>query len=496
MKKFHKVIAVLAVMLTCAYPCTFMYFQNVGEGDFNEILIPLGIFLGVAAGITLIGGLILKSLEKAALFSSLFMLMFMNFNQVANAVPGAIEEYILWVFLALYGGFFLYLWKSKWNAFVPCTVIAGIFGGLILLNGVIAAPAIIEKIGFRPDTRSKLADAVDSDTQGSSKENVYYFIFDEYGGPKSLEYYYEFDNRELVDFLEASGFVYSKTSYNRESIATVDIVPNVLNLDYVTTVDGTSEGNLKYTENPALYQIFRNMGYQINLINHSGMLDEKGVKVISSHKTNEKVETLTDYILQQSLVHNIMVDFMPEQTTASIYAEVLRSALRDMKYAWREVEPDQPTLTVCYLQCPHVGFVFDSDGNRIAGEDYSNWTNKEHYINQLLFLNGWIKETVELIQKNDPGAIIVMQSDHGARYGKHCMYLYKEEDYDAELETASMQNILNCVYWGNREPADIEGLSGLNTWRTVLNVMFGTDLEMLEEPQGYVYRWRKVTGLQ
>lgn len=51
------------------------------------------------------------------------------------------------------------------------------------------------------------------------------------------------------------------------------------------------------------------------------------------------------------------------------------------------------------------------------------------------------------------------------------------------IEEKYMENILNCVYWGAEvEVQDIEGLSGINTLRLVLNIEFGSDFEMISVP--------------
>lgn len=42
-----------------------------------------------------------------------------------------------------------------------------------------------------------------------------------------------------------------------------------------------------------------------------------------------------------------------------------------------------------------------------------------------------------------------------------------------------MRNILNAVYYQNTT-VDIEGLSGINTLRTVLNTLLGLDLPALD----------------
>ena len=87
------------------------------------------------------------------------------------------------------------------------------------------------------------------------------------------------------------------------------------------------------------------------------------------------------------------------------------------------------------------------------------------------------------ILEHDPSAVIILQSDHGARLGYHLIDLYGD-DYDPETETIHQQNILNCVYLGG-EALDISGLSGINTLRTVLNRLYGMDYDMLE-PRTFV----------
>ena len=52
-----------------------------------------------------------------------------------------------------------------------------------------------------------------------------------------------------------------------------------------------------------------------------------------------------------------------------------------------------------------------------------------------------------------------------------------------------MQNILNSVYYQGKE-MDIEGKSGINTLRIVLNEIFMTNYEMLDNPEKYLYQYK------
>ena len=100
-----------------------------------------------------------------------------------------------------------------------------------------------------------------------------------------------------------------------------------------------------------------------------------------------------------------------------------------------------------------------------------------------------MERIVEDIQKNDPDALIILMSDHGARYPHWQVDHYGAKAYDASVETLYMQNILNCVYYQGKE-MDIEGKSGINTLRIVLNEIFMTNYEMLDNPEKYLYQYK------
>ena len=144
----------------------------------------------------------------------------------------------------------------------------------------------------------------------------------------------------------------------------------------------------------------------------------------------------------------------------------------------------KPTFTIAYFVCPHDYFVFDQNGNFIPDELGTDLTNKDTYINQLIYVNHVIEETVANIKENDPNAVIIIQSDHGMRYPHWMDFHYENYDYDPVAENPYMQNVLNCVYYQG-EIIPIEGLSGVNTLRMVLNHVFGTNYEMLDSPEQY-----------
>ena len=76
---------------------------------------------------------------------------------------------------------------------------------------------------------------------------------------------------------------------------------------------------------------------------------------------------------------------------------------------------------------------------------------------------------IENIIENDPEAVVLLMSDHGAR---------SRSEFTIEMKT----NPLNAVYFRG-EKLDIEGLSSVNTLRTILNRLLQLDLPMVNVPQ-------------
>ena len=143
---------------------------------------------------------------------------------------------------------------------------------------------------------------------------------------------------------------------------------------------------------------------------------------------------------------------------------------------------DSNLFTIAYLMFPHNPFVVDEFGNDLNTSESRNWKDPNIYLDQLKYANKAILNMVERIQKNDPHSVIILMSDHGSRR-LFRLYLNAEieiENYD--LEAYYARNILNAVYFSG-ESIDIEGYSGVNTLRIVLDKLFSLGLGLIEEAE-------------
>lgn len=508
----YDLIPLLSVAAVCAFPCVFLYAQNAAEVPASSMVPFLVVFLVNALLFLGVTAVFFRNVSRAAFWTDLAMLVVINFCllavQLKEWMPWLRDRYLLAVLLLILAGMFVLLLRKKPDLRTGCLLVLIAFGSMIFMNVVQAVPAILnshevrrefehmegahggpkegppaEGPGAPPEERQNLAEV----TFGDNRPNVYYFLFDEYGGYDNLRNYYAFDNSPFLETLEDKGFSVAYHSRNTEAVATDTIVPNLLNLDYVVKVEESGHKKAQLRDNCQLYRMFSANGYQVNLINHVDYLGIAGCRVLTSHQTRR---TISEYLMRNSIYQKLpqlralLDDFFVLDYGAN-YRKSLDNALEAGRTCWRETD-GRPTLTVGYIQCPHSPTMVGRHGEELPFEYGWNWRDHSLYLNQLEFINDYILELVDTIRENDPEALVILQSDHGNRYAIHMVQLAEWESYDPHVENQYMQNILNCVYYRG-ETFDIEGETGINTLRKVFSQVLGAELEPIEPVQDYSY---------
>lgn len=519
MRHFLKYDAVplLSMLAVCAFPCVFLYAQNASEVPASSMLPFLVVFLINAMIFFGLTALCFRNVSRAAFWTDLAMLVVINFCllaiQLKKVMPWLRDRYLLIILLVVLIALFILFLRKKPDLRSGCLLVLIAFCAMIVINVVHAVPAILQSHQVRgefgqveeaerhrppkdgpgpgpgpgnpgtipPEDVQDLA-RVDF---GENRPNVYYFLFDEYGGYDNLQNYYDFDNSAFLDSLADRGFSLSYHSRNTEAVATDTIVPNLMNLDYVVRVEESGHRKAEFRRNCQIYPMFAHNGYQINLINHVDYLGDAGCRVLTSHQTRR---TISEYLMRNSLYNKfpqlraMLDDFFVFDYGAN-YREGLDNALEMGLSCWQETG-ERPTLTVGYIQCPHSPTMVGRHGETLPFSGGWNWRDHSLYLNQLEFMNDYILELVDTLQEHDPDALIILQSDHGNRYAIHMMQIGEWEDYDPYQENPYMQNILNCVYYQGKS-FDIEGETGINTLRKVFNQVLGTELPAIEPIEDY-----------
>lgn len=248
----------------------------------------------------------------------------------------------------------------------------------------------------------------------------------------------------------------------------------------------TEKARREYLEKPYLAELLQENGYSVNLVNHRAYLRVEGARELTE---NQMEDNISEYLLENSLFSKI--DYFDTMINRRIFVSYrdnylgpLNNCFQQLKDCWQETKSG-PTLTISYIQSPHAPFVFNADGTVRDLTTGWYWKDESLYPGQLQYVNTKILEAVDNIQKNDPTAVILLMSDHGARVPLHMVEQFGGPRFDAEKETPVMQSALCCVCVPGKT-LDIEGQTGINAARMALNSAFGMDLAMIPAETGYV----------
>jgi hypothetical protein len=160
-----------------------------------------------------------------------------------------------------------------------------------------------------------------------------------------------------------------------------------------------------------------------------------------------------------------------------------------------------PKFVFAHFLLPHEPYVFDRQGNFIADEGMGGRSREEKYVEQLLFANRMLRQTLDkILSRQDFWPIIVLQADEGPwpeNYSRNATNFDWLSATDRELE--EKMNILNSYYLpGVDGRALYDTISPVNSFRVIFNSYFGTGLKLLPDEQ-YVfssarnpYQWSKV----
>jgi hypothetical protein len=470
----------MSVIAVSLYPSLFMYFNNLGNIRFIETAGVSGIIVLIAV-VLLVGNLVfLRDFSKAAVAANLLMFALLYFALIERAITKIFPMLHYW-HVVLIGLFIfthvVYLVHKKMSSPTATKITHGllaIFAGLILFNGLVKIPSSIKSAAHERQELGHIQPDQVSIGTGSESEilpNVYYFIFDEYAGYDGCLRYCDYDNSDFYHSLEELGFVTSKHSIN-ETSDTFTEIPNLLQLKVINTVDMSANEKKENFKNPYLVILMKKYGYLINYLDVSyyHLLDETYADYRFTSDFISTFRTFNSYIISNTALYPFY--------GANDQDNEINLLNKMFAYGEESSKLENSYLfTVGYFDFPHLPYIVDENGNKTNASDRSNLRDPVPYCKQLIYANKKILEMVRGIIMNDPISIIILQSDHGFRLPSHLSYWYGINDYDLEVESPFERNILNAVYYPGKV-VDIEGLSGLNTLKVVLNELLGTDLEI------------------
>jgi len=292
--------------------------------------------------------------------------------------------------------------------------------------------------------------------------DIYFIILDGYTGSASLEKYWRYDNSEFTGALGKMGFFVAGESRSL-SVSTIASIAADLNL--------TNDPLLLEQQEEIMYRIIRDnrgmaymrsRGYEI--VNLSPFPLTGAPRFYRAFGLGDIGPGNFHGLFMRTAVFDlgtIIESNRLYKVNRRLFKELKETPLRGK---------GKPRFIYAHVMMPHLPYCFDRDGRLISWLDRRQESDKQAYLEQLIFTNKNARETVAAILRDSPKPpVIVIQGDHGFR---------RLDEPGAESEEVT---ILNAVYLpGEGSGAISPAINSVNTLRMVFNRYLGTRLEMLE----------------
>ena len=497
--------------LLCAFPVLAMLAHNLGEMVLDDALRALIIALVTSFILLSLAYLIMRQWTRAALWSSLSLLLFFSYGHLYEALDtvrifGALlgrHRHLIPVWLLIFGVGTWWIWKrardvSRWTEFL------NVFGLI-----VVAIPLMqIASFQYQAFSSSRAFNQNPSFEKGTEHTadahapDVYYIILDAYAREDAMQHFYLCDNSDFIKRLSEMGFFVAPMSQSNYC-QTVLSLASSLNMDYLDQLGdefvpgNRARWNLRHLiENSRVRQIFEELGYQT-------VTFETGVPVteikdsdyyfrpnLSSIRKMQAFNRLNGF--EAMLIHTTggmiltdAADILPDLLVPDVdypYQAHRERILSTLDYLGEIPSMEGRKFVFAHIMCPHSPAVFGPNGEYMdpkepftlasdveANELFKTRELIQGYRHQVTYINTRILEVVsEILTKSERPPIIILQGDHG---GPH-MGIPKE----ARLA------ILNAYYLpGDGALQLYDSISPVNTFRVILNTYFNGDYGLLED---------------
>jgi hypothetical protein len=500
----HRPRPVLHPFLFTIFPIVFLVARNTTDDiGPREVLEPLALALAVAAFVFAGLWIVFRDPHPAGFFTSGLVLLFFSFGHV-NALRDpnhldipARKLFIAYVLVALVLLLITVQYRRRFARLTPgLNLIAGV---LVVLNLVPIAVAAAPHPG---------GGVIGSDVQLTAPahpRDVYYIIFDRYADETTLRDRYGYDNTPFLDSLGDRGFDvvtdavanYPKTAHSLASSL------NMSFLDQLVAEQGVDTNNWRPIyqglQNFQVARALERIGYTYDHIGSwwSPTHDDPTADRNYVYGRGEFSQTLLETTIWPVMSGTVgIADLTDPELTQYNRVGFQFDALNEI-----EADPD-PTFTFAHFTLPHPPYVFDAQGNYVAGGNFSRGSDAA-YLEQLKYTNTAMLQMIDRLlagpEETDP--IVVIQSDEGP----HPVRLEQDEDAfewpdatDAEL--GGKFRILDAVYLPGEGPdAHLESFTPVNTFRIVFDRYFGADLPLLPDrswvfqDSTHPYRFTEIT---
>jgi sulfatase-like protein len=485
---------VLHPLLFAAFPVLYLFSQNLALADLSDAIRPLLFVVAIVALFFFVATLIFRNAQKAGLAVSILVLLFFSYGYLLRAI----EDWRIFGLAIGHHRYLLPLWALLGVGGIVAAVRAGkrlpritsalnvVAAGLVLIN---AATIGVYKVrsGSRGETSEleALVPNVPASASSTNGRDIYYIIFDRYGGADALREM-DFDNSEFLNDLSSEGFYVASESRGNypKTLLSLASSLNMTYLDFLTREIGTDSDDegaaRRLIKRHTVARFLKSKGYQyIQIGSWWGVTSESPLADLNiklgglSEFSEALVETTPLFPVGPAISEHL--DFR--------HREYNRALLQFEKVAETQ-EVRGPTFVFAHILVPHGPYVFDQNGAYVEREEEQARTFRRNYLEQLMFVNKKVTQLVAKLlagpESEDP--IIILQSDEGPGEAPGDWAKASPKAWRKKFP------ILNAYYLPGVEEAVLyPSISPVNTFREVFNLYFDAALPILPD-RSFIYQ--------
>ena len=366
---------------------------------------------------------------------------------------------------------------------------------LPLVNGVALSYRTFQARELLPDRRAFEAET-DVRFQKAVTPDIYYIVLDGYGRSDFLQEEFDFDNSDLLGFLEDRGFVIANKSMANYSMTLVSLA-STLNFTYLEEAVGDrleEQSDRRFMRelirDNRTVRLLRRAGYSIVSIAspyNEANIGEPDVEIGEWWHPNT---------FEVAILRMTPFPWMLRKLGWPVFYDLHRDRILYSFEKLSEVaRMPGPKFVYAHIMVGHQPFVFGPKGEKVHRAAEYSWDEGERFMaspgasrrdymeaygNQLRHLNGKLKVTIDsIVAQSSQDPVVIIQGDHGpgARFSLYTL----EGTYVRERFS-----ILNAYHLpGGGERVLYDSISPANTFRVVFNHYFGTSYGILADKSFY-----------
>jgi hypothetical protein len=360
----------------------------------------------------------------------------------------------------------------------------------LVVSAAFASPSVARIATFATSShraRDAAAQPNEPATRFALSPNIYWIVLDGYPRQDVLRKEFAFDNSRFVRSLAALDFaVLGKSRSNFP--ATVNSVSSTVSRDY--TIDGEGDA-LKPLPKEDMRARVRGRNVTVSRLKSAGYTYvhfENGYDYLTECAPDEPhcvrgnlgLDELDIAILSNTPIIDLMLNWQHSTPFAWGGVDDLTSKLSVI----RAMPP--PFFLYAHILAPHPPIRFRPDCSfRAAEPDLQRWdaAARPAFIEQLRCVNAQTLTLLEKITRSDPGALIILQSDHGTAFRGQ----FKKVPTDwSDADLQERFGVLNALRLpGSCRAAATDDLTLVDTFPLVLACLEGSEFK-LHHPRFFV----------